>query len=102
MKTEAVDEPDPHAADERPDAAIVIMVRQVEKFHRIIGAPVGIAGLYDRVKIRDGPRIMHADAPHEAESGAGAFDVEQLDKEREDDSENVAPPVEREGRDLRN
>ena len=100
MKTEPVDEPHPHAADERPDAAIVVVVRQVEQVDGVIGAPIGVAGLDHRIEVGDGPGLVDADAPHEAKRGARAVHVEEVHQEGEDVGVDVAAPVEREGRDL--
>ncbi len=78
VKAEPVNEPHPHAADEGPDAAVVIMPRQVQQIDRVIGAPVGVAGLHRRVQIGHGPGIVDADGPHELERDARAVHVEHV------------------------
>jgi hypothetical protein len=40
-----MNEAHPHTANERPDASIVIVAGKVEQIHRVVGAPVRIAGL---------------------------------------------------------
>ncbi|HUL66873.1 MAG TPA: hypothetical protein VLW55_19895 [Burkholderiaceae bacterium] len=101
VQAEPVDESHPEAADERPDAAVVIVVGQVQEVDRVVRAPVRIARLHDRVEVCHGPRAVDPDTPHEMERLARALEVEQIHQECQDVREQVAAPAEREGRHFR-
>src|SRR5688572_1701524 len=99
-QSEAMDEAHPHAANEWPDAAVVIVAGKVEQVHRVIGAPVRVARLHGRIQIGHRKRLVHADAPHKFEGGARAIHVKHVADEGLNVAEDVAPPVESERRDF--
>ncbi len=61
MEPEPVDEAHPHTTDERSDATVVVMVREVEEVDVVVGAPIGGAGLDDGIEIGGRPRLVDAD-----------------------------------------
>src|SRR5690606_10704060 len=64
---EFVDVPHPDATDKMPDAAIVIVIRKVEKVDRVIRPPVRVAGRYSGINIFHGKGLIDTGSPDKSE-----------------------------------
>ena len=92
-----MNEAHPMAADKRPNAAVVVMVGEIEQVDGVIIPPIFVTDVDDRVEIGNGIRVVDAHAPHEAEGLAGSFGINNIIQVSEHVAKCVAAPAKVEG-----
>ena len=101
VKTKPVNETHPHATDEWPYSAVMIMMGKVQQIDRVVRPPIGVAGLHNRIEVRHRVGLIHSYAPHESKGNARPIHIEDIHEESEHVGVNVAAPVERKRGDFR-